>query len=126
MFKASIIIPLFNSESTITQLVFQINKILNNENIEFVLVNDCSTDSTHEKCLTLYENLKSKITYIKLKKNSGEHNAVMAGLNYATGDKVFIIDDDFQNSPEDLKLLYDYSFSNSYDVVYTYYEKKKT
>lgn len=125
MINASIIIPLYNSESSIETLVEEIDILLNSYVIDFILVNDCSTDSTHEKCLKLQTKFKNKLTYIKLKKNSGEHNAVMAGLNYAKGDKSFIIDDDFQNSPEDLKVLLEYSFSKKYDVVYASYYKKK-
>ena len=94
-------------------------------NIEFIVVNDCSYDATHEKCLELYKEFQSKFTYLKLKKNYGEHNAVMAGLNYCKGEKVFIIDDDFQNDPSELKKLYEFSFENNFDVVYSKYKKKK-
>jgi undecaprenyl-phosphate 4-deoxy-4-formamido-L-arabinose transferase len=125
MINASVVIPLYNSESSIEILVDEINTILNSYQVDFILVNDCSTDNTHEKCLKLQKKFKNKLTYIKLKKNSGEHNAVMAGLNYAKGNKVFIVDDDFQNSPEDLKILLEYSLSNNYDVVYASYRKKK-
>ena len=49
----------------------------------------------------------------------------MAALNFAKGDKIFIIDDDYQNSPTALKKLYDYTLQNNYDVVYTKYKVKK-
>ena len=101
MKKSSIIIPLFNCEQTISKLIEQINKVLENHNIEFILVNDCSTDSTHQVCLELYKKFNDKITYIKLKKNMGEHNASMAGLNFADGDKVFIIDEAINHVPLD-------------------------
>ena len=48
----------------------------------------------------------------------------MAALNFAKGDKIFIIDDDYQNSPTALKKLYDYTLQNNYDVVYTKYKVK--
>ena len=102
MVKATILIPAYNSQETIKELVYETNDIFYEQNIEFIVVNDCSYDATHEKCLELYKEFQSKFTYLKLK-NYGEHNAVMAGLNYCKGEKVFIIDDDFQNDPLNLK-----------------------
>ena len=125
MVKATILIPAYNSQETIKELVYETNDIFYEQNIEFIVVNDCSYDATHEKCLELYKEFQSKFTYLKLKKNYGEHNAVMAGLNYCKGEKVFIIDDDFQNDPSELKKLYEFSFENNFDVVYSKYKKKK-
>ena len=125
MIKATILIPAYNSQETIKELVYEIDNIFYQQNIEFIVVNDCSYDSTHEKCLELYKEFQSKFTYLKLKKNYGEHNAVMAGLNYSKGEKVFIIDDDFQNDPSELKKLYEFSFEKNFDVVYSKYKKKK-
>ena len=94
MTKASILIPAFNSEDTIESLVDEVNEKLQNDEIEFIIINDYSTDDTHQKCLQIQKKLSTKVTYIKLKKNYGEHNAVMAGLKYVKGQKIFIIDDD--------------------------------
>lgn len=123
--KASIVIPAYNSQDTIDKLVSSIFLLFPNENLEVVIVNDNSEDQTHKKCLEIYNKFSSSIIYIKLRKNYGEHNAVMAGLNYCSGEKIFIMDDDFQNSPEDLRKLYDYSFQNAFDIVYVKYKKKK-
>ena len=125
MTKASILIPAFNSEETIEPLVDEVSNVFQSENIEFVIVNDFSSDQTHEKCLKIHKKYPDRVIYIRLKKNYGEHNAVMAGLKFVKGKKIFIIDDDFQNSPTELKKLYDYTFQNDYDVVYTKYKKKE-
>jgi undecaprenyl-phosphate 4-deoxy-4-formamido-L-arabinose transferase len=55
----------------------------------------------------------------------GEHNAVMAGLNQATGDYAIIIDDDFQNPVSEVEKMINYMISHDYDVVYSYYKQKK-
>jgi undecaprenyl-phosphate 4-deoxy-4-formamido-L-arabinose transferase len=65
------------------------------------------------------------VKFYSLSKNVGEHNAVMAGLNYTTGDFIVIMDDDFQNPISEVIKLVEYAKENSYDVVYTYYERKQ-
>ena len=62
------------------------------------------------------------IDYIN--KNFGEHNAVMAGLNYCTGDAAVIMDDDFQNPASEVAELMQ-ELSKGYDVVFSYYSEKK-
>src|SRR5262249_3368584 len=62
---------------------------------------------------------------IKLARNFGEHNAVMAGLHHAVGDYVGIMDDDFQNPPEEVVRLVDHACTHNYDVVYTRYTRRR-
>ena len=125
MIKASIIIPAYNCENTIKKLVDELFLTFTDENIEIVIINDASSDNTHKICINLYEKFKHKLTYARLMKNSGEHNAVMAGLRLSQGEKVFIVDDDFQNPPTELKKIYEFSYNNDYDVVYSKYPQKK-
>lgn len=121
----SIVIPAYNSEKTLFDLTQEIVKEFNNYKIEILLVNDDSKDQTPKICEKILENLSSDITYIKLRKNFGEHNAVMAGLNYAKGDWVLIMDDDFQNPPSEARKLTDFALNNNYDVVFSKYKTKK-
>ena len=126
MIKISIIIPVFNSEKTIDPLVKSlISRFDDKYGIEIILVNDFSTDNSEELCIELYNSFPSKIKLYSLGKNFGEHNAVMAGLNHTSGDWIIIMDDDFQNPVEEVEKLIQFSISNSYDVVYTYYKDKK-
>ena len=121
----SIIIPVFNSENTIEILVKDIIKTLGeNYKFEIILVNDCSKDKTEEKCKKLVEKY-SNIFLFSLAKNVGEHNAVMAGLNKCLGDYAIIMDDDLQHSADSLLELIKFGTQekNSFDVVYTYYDK---
>ncbi len=126
MIKISIIIPVFNSERTIQPLVKSlINKFDDKYEIEIILVNDFSTDNSEELCIELYNSFPDKIKFYSLGKNFGEHNAVMAGFNHTSGDWIVVMDDDFQNPVKEVEKLIQFSISNTYDVVYTYYEDKK-
>lgn len=120
----SIVIPVYNAATTIGPLVDRLVGLLRNR-LQIVLVNDGSRDNSHEACCSLIDKYPGIIVYLQLAKNFGEHNAVMAGLNHADGDYVVIMDDDFQNPPEEVTRLVGLAENKGYDVVYSYYKKKQ-
>ena len=120
----SIIIPVYNAEKTIESLCNTlINLYMEKFGLEIVLVNDDSKDSTDLICRRLHDAYSEIITYIRLARNFSEHNAVMAGLNNATGSICVIMDDDFQNPPEEVERLV-VEIEKGYDVVYCEYSRK--
>lgn len=121
----SIVIPVYNGGKTIDSLVDKLIAGLRNADLQIVLVNDGSYDNSHDICEKLAFKYPLIVTYINLSKNFGEHNAVMAGLNYTNGEYVVIMDDDFQNPPEEIQKLIDVAVTKRYDITYTYYEKKQ-
>ena len=121
----TIVIPVYNSAKTIGYLTEKLIKDLDSGHLQMILVNDGSSDNSHEVCLNLRSKYPAIITYISLSKNFGEHNAVMAGLNYAKGDYAVIMDDDFQNPPNEVSNLIKEAYNKKYDIVYTYYKKKQ-
>ena len=122
----SIIIPVFNSEKTIGNLVEELIKELDSLfKLEIILVNDNSADSSEDVCISLFEKYKNVVKFYSLSKNVGEHNAVFAGLNKVTGDYAVIMDDDFQNPISEVVKLVSTALDNEYDVVYSYYDKKR-
>jgi polyisoprenyl-phosphate glycosyltransferase len=121
--KVTICIPVYNSENSIQRLVASIERELSGYDLEFVLVNDGSKDHSEDVCTVLAEK-NSRIKFISLRRNFGEHNAVMCGLNYMTGDYAVIIDDDFQNPPSEIVKLVN-ELEKGFDVVYSKYKKKK-
>jgi len=126
MTSVSIVIPVYNAEDSIGKLVDELVSELNHQyDLEIVLVNDNSQDNSEKICIALYERNKDVIKFYSLSKNVGEHNAVMAGLNNFSGEYALIMDDDFQNSISEVIKLISYANKNDYDVVYTYYKKKK-
>lgn len=122
----SIVIPVYNSEDTISRLTDHLVESLGTDyNLEIVLVNDCSKDNSEKVCIGLHEKHRSIVKFYSLSKNVGEHNAVMAGLNHSTGDFVVIMDDDFQNPISEVIKLVNYAKDHNFDVVYTYYDRKQ-
>ncbi|WP_415715131.1 glycosyltransferase family 2 protein [Maridesulfovibrio sp.] len=122
--KISIVIPVYNSEKTIGQVVGKLVDILPKP-LEIILVNDGSKDSSDCVCCDLQKEHPDTVIYLELSKNYGEHNAVMAGLNHTTGDYVVVMDDDFQNPPEEVLKLIKEAVTHGYEVVYTSYPEKK-
>ncbi len=121
----SIVVPTYKGSKTLYNLSKELINIFKDYNLELIIVNDCSPDETHDICKNLLNEFPANITYIKLSKNFGEHNAVMAGLRHSEGDLIIIMDDDCQNAPEEALKLAEYSFKNDFDVVFTCYEKKE-
>jgi len=121
--KLSIVIPVYNGAKTIHKLVVEVRKTLSAYHPEIILVNDGSIDNSEQVCENIATTFPDVIA-ISLRKNFGEHNAVMCGLNHVTGDYVAIIDDDFQNPPSEIIKLLDEA-RKGYDVVYSKYKSKK-
>jgi len=122
--KVSVCVPVYNGSKTISALVDEtISALSNDYQVELVLVNDFSSDDSDVVCKSIALN-NPQVKYISLRKNFGEHNAVMCALNYATGDYIAIIDDDFQNPPREIKAMVEEA-RKGFDVVYSRYETKK-
>jgi polyisoprenyl-phosphate glycosyltransferase len=122
--KLSVVIPVFNSERTIEPLVNTLINVLEEFDLEIILVNDASKDKSELVCERIAFTEK-RVKFISLRINSGEHNAVMCGLNHCTGDYIAIIDDDFQNPPSEIIRLLNKAVSGNYDVVYARYQSKR-
>lgn len=122
----TIVIPVYNSEHSIYNLVEQlVNSLTQQYRLEVVLVNDNSSDRSEDVCILLHEKYRKIVKFYSLSKNFGEHSAVMAGLNKATGDYAVIMDDDFQNPLSEVVKLVNAISGTDYDVVYSFFEKKK-
>lgn len=123
----SVIIPVYNSEKIINNLVKdiseQIKKINKIKNFEIILVNDSSDDKSWNEITNICK-MYNFVVGINLTKNSGQHNAVMAGLKLCKGDFIITMDDDYQHSPNYISSLLD-EIDKGYDVCYTNYVNKK-
>jgi glycosyltransferase involved in cell wall biosynthesis len=120
----SIVIPVYNSMTTIGPLVARLSELDVEGGLEIVLVNDGSSDDTHAVCVGLVASARAPVVYVEHMRNFGEHNAVMTGLRHACGDYVITMDDDFQNPPAEVARLYDHARQSDLDVVYTRYARK--
>lgn len=124
----SIIIPCYKSSHTIRQVVEETAaelERLGRTPYEFVLVDDFSPDGGETICeLKALADEYASVKVIELAQNAGQHNAVMAGLNEASGDALIAMDDDMQTHPSQLHKLFA-EFDKGFDIVYGYYENKK-
>ena len=120
----SVVIPVYHGAITIVQLVETVQEQLRAYAFEIILINDGSKDDSEKVCLSLSEQFEN-ITFLSLRKNFGEFNAVMCGLNYAKGQYTVIIDDDFQNPPSEIVKLLETAQKADFDVVYGQYDEKK-
>lgn len=124
----SVVIPCYRSDQTIrkvVELTMEQFRKMDRGDVEFVLVDDCSPDGG--KTVKVLRTLASEypaVKVVELAKNAGQHNAVMAGLNFASGDLIIAMDDDMQTHPSQLPFLLD-EINKGYDIVYGYYEKKQ-
>lgn len=124
----SVIIPCYRSSATIEHVVDMTREEmarLKKEDVEFILVNDCSPDEgkTIAKLREMAERHKD-VKVIDLAMNSGQHNALMAALRHAKGDVIIGMDDDGQTHPSQLGTLFK-ALEQGYDLVYGYYPNKK-
>jgi undecaprenyl-phosphate 4-deoxy-4-formamido-L-arabinose transferase len=119
----SIVIPLYESELSIEELVKEIHHGLSHIDFELILINDGSKDKTESIALQLAQK-HSHIQFISLRKNFGEHHAVMCGLNHSSGEFVLLMDDDLQNPVSEIQTLLN-EISKGFDVVYSKYSKKE-
>ncbi|MGB5593180.1 MAG: glycosyltransferase family 2 protein [Crocosphaera sp.] len=123
--KYSLIIPIYNEEETIPELYQRVSNIMTRLDgvVELILVNDGSRDNS----LTLIRELHQKdprVCYLSLARNFGHQTAVTAGLNFARGQVVVILDADLQDPPELIPDMID-KWRQGYEVVYAQRLKRK-
>ena len=113
-FLLSVVIPVYNEERTIEQLLRQVESIPIPK--EIVLVDDCSHDGTPQILDRLKEELRLRI--ISKQTNEGKGAALHDGFQAARGDVVVIQDADLEYDPHDIPHLLQPILENSADVVY--------
>lgn len=125
--KLSIVIPVYRSENILPKLVEEVRVAMLEQglqdNFELILVNDASPDGSWMTIKQLAKEHKFIIA-ISLMKNFGQHNATIAGLNYAHGDVVVIMDDDLQHSPSAIGGLLD-ALKPGIDVCFVRYRNRQ-
>ncbi|MCY1721734.1 glycosyltransferase family 2 protein [Prolixibacteraceae bacterium Z1-6] len=114
----SVVIPLLNESVLVGRLLKEVSKNLRvtGEAFEMVCVDDGSTDDTVEKLLQ-FKKENPELKVVSLSRNFGLQPALTAGLDYAKGDFVVIMDGDFQDPPELIPQLFAKMKETNADVV---------
>jgi len=121
----SIVVPAYNEESVLPETYLRLTTVLEmlDAPYELVFVNDGSTDGT----LTLLEEMHRndpRIKVVDFSRNFGHQVAITAGMDYARGDAVIVIDADLQDPPEVILDFVD-KWKEGYEIVYGVREKRE-
>jgi glycosyltransferase involved in cell wall biosynthesis len=118
--KISVIIPFFNEEENIEQLLISLETFFSNTELikcEVVFVDDGSTDNSVNVFLNNFIIKSFEAKLVKLSKNEGSHSAVRAGLIHATGDYAIFLPADLQD-PLELILILSNKINEGFDIVF--------
>ena len=122
----SIVVPLFNEEESLPELIFRIEKVMdeNKFSYEILLVDDGSTDNSWdvvEKLQLENKNIKG----IKFRRNYGKSAALYCGFDAVRGDVVITMDADLQDSPDEIPELYRMIREDGFDLVSGWKKKRR-
>lgn len=123
--KISVVCPVYKAEKCVDELVGRlVNELPKiSKDFEIILINDASPDGSWDKIKNIASREK-RIRAIKFSRNFGQHVAISAGLDYARGDYVVVMDCDLQDRPEDIIRLYR-ELQSGFDVVWGRRAKRK-
>lgn len=117
-FSVSVVVPVHNSEGSLTSLVDRLQQVLPSvaSAFEIILVNDGSHDHSWQVIVDLVSKY-STVQGIDLMRNYGQHNALLCGIRESKHDVIVTMDDDLQHPPEEIPKLLE-KLADNYDVVY--------
>ncbi len=120
--KLSVVVPCYNEALSLNEFYDSLSLALKENKIsyELIMVDDGSSDDTYQKLLDLNK-MDKNVKIISFSRNFGKEQAMYAGLNYASGNYVAIMDADLQHTPKTLIEMYNKLVENKdYDVVCAY------
>lgn len=118
----SVVVPLYNEAENAPLLIQAVHDALKNYPYELILIDDFSTDETVKVVKDL---AAPNVVLIELKKNYGQSSALMAGIDFASGDYIITMDGDMQNDPSDIPMMTEKLNSGGYDLVVGQRQKRQ-
>ncbi len=119
----SVVVPVYRSQAILPNLVRRLNSSLAGRAHEILLVHDCGPDDSWS-VIEQISRENTSVRGINLRRNVGQHNALMAGLNFARGNVIVTIDDDLQHAPEDIPKLVG-EIERGSDLCYAAFRKRR-
>lgn len=112
--ELSVVITVLNEKDNISPLIAAIDTALSAIDYEVVFVDDGSDDGTQQEII---RNASDRIKLVELRKNYGQSTAMTAGIDFATGDYIALLDGDLQNDPKDIPSMLQKLKDEDWDVV---------
>lgn len=114
----SIVTPVYGCCQSLDELYQRLRITLENltTNFEIIMINDASPDNAWKVIQSLSKK-DIRVKGINLSRNFGQHYAITAGLDYANGDWIIIMDCDLQDQPEEIIKLYNKA-KEGYEIVF--------
>lgn len=127
IFDISVVIPLFNEEESLPELISWIRKVMqtNQYTYEIVLIDDGSSDNSWDVIKSLSEN-NSDIVAVQFNRNYGKAAGLHIGFGLAKGKVVVTMDADLQDSPDEIPELYKMITIDGFDLVSGWKKKDTT
>ncbi len=122
--KISVVIPVYNEVENVDEMHAALKAALTSFDYELILVDDGSTDGTIERLEALAARDPGHTCVVEFRRNFGQTAAIAAGIDYATGDVIVLIDADLQEDPADIPMLVD-KIREGYDVVSGWRKERK-
>lgn len=121
----SIVSPVYKAEAIIEKLITEIQKVMRSINLsyEIVLIDDRSPDNSWA-VMKAISKVHPEVISIRLSRNFGQHQAIMAGLSKAQGEWVVVMDCDLQDQPKEIEKLYNKALEG-YDIVLAKRENRR-
>lgn len=123
--EITVVIPIYDEQENIPELYRRLLDVLNNlcdgegfgqNGFEIIFVDDGSKDNSWDLIRQLHSK-DNRLKGLRFSRNFGHHFAITAGIDYAQGNTVVIMDGDLQDPPEEIEKLYD-KYKEGYDIVY--------
>lgn len=126
VYHYSIIIPVFNNQSSLVELLERIHLVFqkNKYDFEIICINDASTDESWKVLKTIKSGAAYPLKLIQFSNNYGQHKALLCGMGFARGQSAILIDADLQVPPEEINKLIQKKKETQADVVYGVFEHK--
>lgn len=123
--KMSVVVPVYGCKKALQELYRRLTDSVSQitDDYELIMVNDNCPQNSWE-CIETLCAKDPKVKGIELSRNFGQMKAILAGLDYASGDWIVVMDCDLQDRPEEIPRLYQKALEG-YDVVFARRTKRK-
>jgi glycosyltransferase involved in cell wall biosynthesis len=116
--RISVVIAVYKGEGSLRELYTRLKDSLIpiSPDFEVIMVEDCGGDGSWDIIVELSKT-DQRVKGIQLRRNFGQHNAILCGMRAAQGELIVTMDDDLQHPPEEIPKLVE-KLAEGYDVVY--------